>query len=290
MSPLVGYGVSPWGSGSWGSIGYTAPGFNLGKAYAVGDRIVRVALSAEPMHLSVTGTGDALNPRTWSVQDPATGRVWTLLSVRPTDDSTYDLLTLETLPKHFTQLVVSSDTLLAQDRVPFPTVQFFFNGCYLAVNNTAESKLAANGVIQKDLTNAMLPAQNDALLSSSYRELTAGTLEIDSAGDYTTQFGADLVRKLILRRLIAKPGDFFHLPRYGLGLRVKEPLPASDLRKLAAAIEEQVNQEPEVQASKVNLSYSASAAALNVFIQVRLRPNGQVAQIPLVVPTGLVQL
>jgi len=282
MSHYIGYGVSPWGTGPWGD-GYpeTGPDAQGGKAYAIGDRVVRVQLEIEPLHFAITGFGDALNPRSWQIQDPATGRLWNLLSVRQVDNKTYEILTLETLPRYFTELELASFDLVTVDGIPYPTLRFPFNGCYLSVNNTADSRLAASGVVQKDYK---------LVIGAGYGDLESGTLEINSSGDYVSESGVSFVKKLILRRLIAKKGDFFHLPNYGIGLRVKEPLPVNDLRKLAAAIEQEVNKEPEVQASKANLSYSASAAALNVQILVRLKPNGQTAQVALTVPTGLVQL
>lgn len=119
---------------------------------------------------------------------------------------------------------------------------------------------------------------------------STGMLEIESGGDYASMTGAELIKKLILRRLTTKPGDFFHLPNYGIGLREKEPLPVSDLRKLAKAIEVQVAQEPEVGAVKATLAYSASAATLNVRVQVQLKPTGQQVDVAVAVPTGQVVL
>jgi len=289
MSPLVGYGVSPWGTGFYGD-GYSELTTETdGRAYAVGDRVVRVELLVEPLHLSTTGLGDALNPRTWKIQDLATSKEWTLMAVKQVSDLVYEILTFEQLPKHFTELELSSATLRDVIQVPFPTLRFLFNGCHLAATNTSDAALVAKGVVQRDLFNAMLPPLTDDR-GNSYSDMVSGTLVINSAGDYAPQSGADFIRKLILRQLIASPGDFFHLPNFGVGLRVKEPLPVNDLRKLAAAIEEQVNRNPEVEASKASLSYSASASALLVQVSVKLRPDGQIAQIPLVVPTGAIQL
>jgi len=252
---IYGFGVSPWGTGQWGDAEPEAipGGLGYGRAYAVGDRVVRVELSHEPIHLVSTGVGDALNPRTWKIQNLATGQQWTLMAVREISEKVYEILTFQVLPKHFTELELSTGTLLDQDRVPLPSLEFL---------GAAEQ----------------------------YGEMVSGTLLLDSGGDYVNQYGTDLIKKLILRRMIAKPGDYFHLPTYGMGLRVKEPLPVNDLRKLAAAIEAQVKLEPEVQACKANLSYSASAAVLNVILKVQLLPDGQTMQIPLVVPTNLVQL
>lgn len=119
---------------------------------------------------------------------------------------------------------------------------------------------------------------------------STGTLVIEPGGDYASMTGAELIKKLILRRLTTKPGDFFHLPNYGIGLREKEPLPVADLRKLAKAIELQVAQEPEVAAVKATLTYSASAAVLNVRVQVQLKPSGQQVAVAVAVPTGQVVL
>lgn len=295
---IYGFGVSPWGTGQWGDAEPEAipGGLGYGRAYAVGDRVVRVQLSHEPLHLVSTGVGDALNPRTWKIQNLATGQQWTLMAVREVSEKVFEILTFEILPKHFTELELSTGTLVDRDRVPLPSLEFLFNGCYLADNNTAQQQAVAAGYLQQDLQNQLVPQTGITTSGPSvgaieqYEEMVGGTLKLNSNGDYVNQSGTDLIKKLILRRMIARPGDFFHLPNYGMGLRVKEPLPVNDLRKLAAAIEAQVKLEPEVQACKANLSYSASAAVLNVILKVQLLPNGQTVQIPLVVPTNVVQL
>ena len=121
-------------------------------------------------------------------------------------------------------------------------------------------------------------------------ETAAGsTLRIGSGGDYVSQSGEALIRKLVLRRLISKPGDFFHLPNYGVGLRVKEPIPTVDLRKLAVQIEQQVTLEPEVAESRANLSYAAGTGSLVVSLKVRLKATGDVVQTDMVIPSGAVQ-
>lgn len=121
-------------------------------------------------------------------------------------------------------------------------------------------------------------------------ETSAGsTLFITSGGDYASQSGNDLVMKLVKRRLISNTGDFFHLPNYGLGLRIKEPIPNVDLRKLAVQIEEQVNLEPEVAESRASLSYAAGSGTLIISLKVRLKATGDVIQTDLTIPSGAVQ-
>lgn len=285
MSHTGTYGTAPYGTGYWGG-GSVLAIEEFGKAYAVGDRVVRIELLVEPLHSTVTGQGDALNPRTWSITDPTSGRAWTVMAVREVSPLIYEILTFEVFPKHFTSLNLSTVTLKSAGGVPFPSLEFSFGGNFLAANNTDEAKTASRGYLPKDLANVQVaPA-----VPGAAADMVGGTLEIESSGDYATMYGEALVRKLILRRLVSKKGDFFHLPDYGLGLREKEPLPTSDLRKLAAAIEQDVALEPEVEAVKANLSYSAAASALVVQLRVRLKPTGQQAQIALTVPTGTVQL
>lgn len=287
MSHSSGYGISPWGTGYWGE-GIVASLDESGRAYAVGDRVVRVELITEPLHTNTTTVGSALNPRTWAITDPATMKTWTVMAVKELQPKVYDILTLEPLPKHFTEMRLSTSTLQSFLSIPFPTLAFLFNGAFLAANNTTEAQTASRGYLMQDLANQPTPPLQD--ISGIYSDLVGGTLEIDAAGDYISQHGAALVRKLIIRRLLSKPGDFFHLPEYGVGLRVKEPIPTSDLRKLAVIIEEQAALEPEVQAVKANLAYSAAANALEVRVRVKLAPTGQEADVAVTVPTGLVQL
>lgn len=120
-------------------------------------------------------------------------------------------------------------------------------------------------------------------------ETSAGSTLVISSGDYASQSGAELVKKLVVRRLISKPGDFFHLPNYGLGLRIKEPIPNVDLRKLAVQIEQQVNLEPEVAESRASLSYAAGTGSLVINLKVRLKATGDVIQTDMTIPTGAVQ-
>lgn len=287
MSPSAGYGLSPWGTGYWGE-GILSSLEEGGIAYAVGDRVVRIELVTEPLHTNTTALGSALNPRTWTITDPASSKSWTVMAVKQIQPNVYDILTLEPLPKHFTNLKLSTSTLKSITGISFATLDFDFNGAYLDINNSNEARSASRGYLLQDLANQPTPPLQD--ISGVYNDLVGGTLEINSSGDYVSQYGAALIKKLVIRRLLSKPGDFFHLPTYGVGLRVKEPIPTSNLRKLAVFIEQQVQLEPEVQAARANLSYSAAANALEVRVRVRLAPSGQETDVMMTVPTGLVQL
>lgn len=241
--------------------------------------MVRVTLETEPQHTSNTNYGDALNPATWQITQPSTGRTWTVLSVEMIDPHTFDLVTLEIFPNHFGTLKVISTSLLDTFSIPFPTVESTFNGAYLDATSTDQKRISSLGYSPKDLANVQTP----------FEDLVGGTLQINASGDYVSMSGDAFIKKLILRRLIAKRGDFFHLPNYGAGLREKEPIPTVDLRKMAKQVEQQVALEPEVAESKANVSYAASAAALIIQLKVRIKPSGDVLQVALPLSTGTAQ-
>jgi hypothetical protein len=273
---MSGWGLSPWGLGPWGLGSAT---LLVANAYAAGDRFVRVQLSAQPLEASSTTVGSVYNPKTWTVTIPSTGRVLTVLSVTKYADKTYDILTLEMFDNHFVTMAVGSDTLKDASGVPAGLLTFGFKGAVLEATSTPQRKTTTRGFALRDLANP--PTPNSPV---------GGTLEITSSGDYKTVEGPQFLRKLIIRRLTSKPGDFFHLPQYGIGLREKEPLPNNDLVKLKKAIEMQVELEPDVAAVKSRLNYDYAAAALIIQLQVQMKQTGQSIDIALPVPTGAVQL
>lgn len=276
---MSGYGISPYGTGLYG-YATPPPPMEFTRVFAVSDRVVQVVLSVEPMHLASTGAGDALNPSTWSITVVSTGRVLTPIAVEMIDAFTYNILTLQSFDSALVDLQLTTSTLLDSNSVPFPALSATFKGAYASNDATHDTRTAASGYALSDLANK----------PTAIQDYVGGTLEISSAGDYVTQSGPELLQKLIIRRVVSKPGDFFHLPKYGVGLREKEPLPVVDLRKLAKAIEMQVAEEPEVAEVKASLSYAASAGTLNIGVKVRMRTTGQQVAVAMAVPTGVVQL
>jgi len=107
--------------------------------------------------------------------------------------------------------------------------------------------------------------RNDATASDTQ---FGGTLVITSGGDYALQGGYDLLRKLIFRRLTSATGAFFHLPKYGAGLRVKEPPSASGLGQMKRLVEDQVRQEREVKSVSAQVSWSPVTGVLMVVLNI----------------------
>lgn len=149
---MSGYGVMPYGSGYWGTAESIIPTATA-TCYATGDRVVRIVLSSEPLHISSTNEGDALNPRTWQLVDSESGKVYTIMTVTQVDAFTYDLLTLQIFPNHFGELVLSTTLLLSATGIPFPTISQPFAGVYQSATNTNERRAASLGLGIKDIAN-----------------------------------------------------------------------------------------------------------------------------------------
>lgn len=267
------WGISPWGTGETGLLD------SYGRIFATGDRRIRVILTFEPTHQSVNTVGDALCPRTWIVSEPVTGRRFHVLAVVEISPTEYDLTTLELLENALVQLQLTAPALKYVTGAPVVGFSIGFAGQVATYNATAQAQNAAAGYSLRDVANP--PTPNSPV---------GGTLEVTSEGDYKSVSGAPLIRKLIMRRLVSKPGDFFHLPAYGAGLNEKVPLASTDLRRLSKLIEQQVMLEPDVAAVKVSLSMIAASQTLVIQMQVRLQQTGETVAVGLSVSNGSVQL
>lgn len=269
---LGNWGTSPWGTGTGGLLE------SYGRIYATGDRRVRVVLTFEPAHTQVNAEGDALNPKTWIVRDPQTGRRFYVLAVEEVSPTEYDLTTLEMLENAQVTLQLKSDTLRYATGGPVLGFSIDFAGQTATYNVSSQAQTTAAGYALRDVANP--PTPNSPV---------GGTLDVTSEGDYKSVTGAPLIKKLIMRRLMATPGDFFHLPDYGAGLSEKVPMAATDLRRLSKLIEDQVLLEPDVSAVKVSLSMIAATQTLVVQMQVRLQQSGESVAVGVAVGNNMVQ-
>jgi hypothetical protein len=243
-------------------------GTSILHAVATSTRIVQVTLSGEPLHSSTFVGGDALNPSTWTVQRNDTMAFLHVVGVSPVTQLIYGLLTLEEFADVSVLHSVSSNKLcdVAGFILKPPTSASFYG--LLDENEVSQAAhLAKQRVTSRDLNNSQTP--------SSMQALSGGTLTVNTNGDYDNVSGKALVQKLILRRLISRPGDFFHLPKYGIGLREKEPIPVGNMGKLRIEIERQIRLEPEVADVVVSLEL-ASNGVLTVKPRVVLHPTGEV--------------
>lgn len=262
-----------WGLDDKGLLPYgdaASIGAFVTRALAVTTRQVDVTVSNFVLDNSPFLTGDALNPSTWAIQRLDTAVFLNVVGVEQVGTFTYRLLTLEEFGAATVPHRASTSTLLdlSGNLIGSPR-QADFLGLLEAATASFDARLAKQKTAARDFANAQVPGAS----------VFGGTLQLTGGGDYQTVTGTELTKKLIIRRLISRPGDFFHLPDYGIGLRVKEPVPLTDLPKLKKRIEQQVMLEPEVEAVSVRLTLEASRNLLSIQLQAREKKTGQSVEI-----------
>jgi hypothetical protein len=269
--------TTPWGTGPWGTGAFGASSISIENAVAISIRTVRVTLSGAPGSVSPTAPGDVLNPLTWQVVRLDTGFSFTVAQIDRESSTIFDVHVLEPLGSVLVQHQVSASLFLLP--ITFP-------GLVADAVSTPDALASSRRFAQTDIANPQTPKQVDA--GGIPTTPLGGTLVITEAGDYDSVSGAELVKKLIIRRVFTPLGGFFHLPDYGIGIAVKEPLPVASLPKLRAEIERQARLEPEVEDVAAPLSFQGNVLTLS--LSARIRPTGDRITIVGAVPKAIVSL
>lgn len=253
-------GILPYGDSA------AAIGANIVAAHAISTREVTVSVSNLVQDSSPFLAGDALNPATWTLQRLDNNVFLHVVNVTQVGTYSYTLLTLEEFGPVTVTHVVGSTTLHdLGGGVINPPRSATFLGILDEVKNTLDDQLAAQKVGARDIANPQLTA-------SPY---VSGTLQLGGDGDYQLEKGTPLLKKLILRRLTTTPGDFFHLPNYGIGLRLKEPPPPGDLGRLKVEIEQQILKEPELSDVQATLLMDPANGLLIVKVVATEKTTGE---------------
>lgn len=254
----MGYGFSPYGLSPYGG---TSGSISVASAWATSTHTVLVNLTAEPKHTYQFDTGDALNVATWAV-DTIGGAPRTVIGVAMRNDTAVELTLLEPLGNHTVTHEVTATGLLSVDGIAATAP---YAALFLGVVQTMDpiDAVTVEGFRDRDLANP--PFQLSRGLGA------AGAIAIGPDGDYDTEAGPALIRKLLLRRLGTERGSIRHLPNYGLGLIVKEPVAsAGDLVALRTEIENQALEEPDVAAASAQLAMDRSGVLI---VQLSARPK-----------------
>lgn len=222
---------------------------SMASALPVSTKSVRVSLTAIPLAQSVIGQGDALNPATWYVTRLDTGQRYTTIAVQQVDPQTFDVVIAERFGSTLVTHEVAADALVDVygQSISAPTVLQFM-GVVADTSNTPDAIAAAQRYVPTDIANPPFPKAGGL----------GGTRIITAAGDFQSSSGNELVKKLVIRRLTTTPGGFFHLPDYGAGLKVKEPVVASQLPALKKRLTAQILLEPDIEACDISVSLDSN--------------------------------
>lgn len=256
----MGYGDSPYGTGSYG--GSLSAIFTVVSAWAITTHAVRVTLSSSPIAVDQFAAGDALNPQSWSIVDNTTGRVLTVVYASMHDATTVDVTTLEPLGDHLEEHEVTGVGLISTSGLGLTSpTSATFAGVVQTIDPVDRVRL--QDFRDRDIANPPFQIARETGV--------AGTLQYGADGDLNTEAGKPLIRKLVLRRMFTPRGAFKHLPDYGIGLAEKEPITGGgDLQALLREIEDQAKREPDVQTASARGSLSRSNVLI---IQLRIVPT-----------------
>lgn len=256
-----GFGLDYWGVGPWGILPATGL-FEVEGVFAVSERTIRVTLTSAALLGTPFREGAALNLDTWAVAIVGSSEDPLLLAVREVEDSEarqFELYTLNLLPRYPAQLTVSLPGLLSAALAPL----------------TGPSSAQLDGAAKQQVTPRSNSSNPADLRSERIAGALAGTLVTTAGGDYQTESGDALLRKMVLRRLTTSRGAFKHLPNFGLGLRAKQALRGGGINDLRVAIEEEVRREPDVASVSALLSFTPSTSVLEVTLKIRRVSTGQ---------------
>lgn len=251
-----------WGSyygTGWGGASLSAGAFFVSGAYTKSSNTFVVVFSRPPTVSSPLWPNDATNLTNISLTNTATSVGVPILTVRllPDSDAALEYVCLRSFQQG--EYAVSVSNVTATDNTPLssPTTAVIFGIPAVRASRA-----------QQDIQDLYNPQTSGDLLN--------GGLVVGADGDYVKESGVQLLKKLITRRLVTAPGEFFHLADtgYGAGLRSKRLIRQNDIVPLQVFISEQVKKEPEISDSTVSVTMSSSGV-LSVTVHAKLRYSSQ---------------
>jgi len=227
--------------------------FQVVFATPLNSNTIRVFLTKEPRHSSPLGPADALNRLNWDIsliagpgkvpivtkvenplpqpdlEDDALGPLPTAWSV--------DLRTNQRILLESTYLTVASPDIETQDGLETMAAPPDDRGEHPGIKEPR----------QLVPFRAVTTQLGIDLFYDFFGDRSAeGAYNLDPRNDLDVHSGLSALKKRIIRRLITRPGGFFHLPSYGAGLKTKELFNSTQLAVLRTQIERQVREEEEV--------------------------------------------
>ncbi len=275
---MSGFGTSQWGLDGYGVVPY----LSIAHAYAISTHQVVVVLTKPPQMVSEFVVGDVRAIGSWMIERVDTGETLRVSQIDPFDAPlSWVVTTIDQFQPTTTTMRITAVGLkdAGGSLVQLPRTADFAGVTEFNIS-TPTQIAASRGVVTRDLANRPAPTGGN-------ETNTSGTLQI-IGGDYALVSGAEMVKKLIIRRLTATPGDFFHLPNYGCGLRVKEPLPGGSFARLKASIQRELLLEPDVATVSVQLTQTENS--LTVLVKATMSGTGQQVDVSVNSQIGNVRL
>lgn len=253
------YGLSPYGLSPYGGI---TPNLFVVNAFPISTNTLRVTFSKEPQNISPQLVGDILNTRTWKIIRNDTNTGFNILYINKVNSQTWDVTVLEQFGTINIEHTVTLATLLDVGGSQIDSPNFIlFKGILESAKSSNDRKSSKRGFVLTDIESPPAPSGLNSI----------GGVYVIRGGDWNLHEGEKLIEKLIIRRITTPRGAFraIGLINYGLGLRVKEPLPAAEIVKFQADAINEIKQEPEVAEAAVRVEQDKNA--FTIFVAARLK-------------------
>lgn len=237
---------------------------------------VDVTFASAPKAVSEILLDDALRPKSWRLlsADP-NAVIPTVVQVEALDSLTFRLSLSKALSYPATYLVEAAPTIETEaNEVPIICRCVFFDTtfAYVAPRDAVQGQSG-------DLANPQTSRDGGFGVG-------LGTYQINDRGDLALEGRVAGVRKRILRRAMTALGGFYHLPNYGFGQGIKEPLRPSALRSIAIEAKRQVELEPEVRRASVSMRQVPEAPNVVVMVIRAVLSNGLEVEVVENIPRG----
>ena len=226
-------------------------GLELTSALAVAANVVAVTFNAAPLQGGALVPGSITDLSRLTISSPKRAR-YTVLSVDKISDTIWTFTIFEPMQDWHTAHTVAFVGLL--DAASKPMDPGFTSLTFLGLQDAASLAPPSQTQTPTDIHNASV--------FNSPGAKVPGTLAIGPTGDYEEDSGISLIKKLIIRRLLTPKGGFFHLPDYGLGFAVKEPINPTRLVELKTDIERQCKLEPEIGSVSAGISVGSDGVTI----------------------------
>lgn len=249
------------GAALGGTTVTSAATFRIITCTPLNSNTVRVYFSREPKHVSPLAPNDALYRPNWSIvlTTGALGVTEPVVeapsNVRPATAEEVDLVAYpeaHSIDVQFDRRIIwnSTYTITAATAIRSADLVDDLTPASTAIPPANECTFPGIFIQRpRRLTRAARTRTGVDLQYSFFR----GVFGVDSGNDLDTESGNVALKKRVIRRLMSTPGGFPHLPEYGVGLRVKEPLQSTSLSELRTRIRDQILEEPEVADAEVFL-------------------------------------
>lgn len=236
-----GFGSSGFGAGPFGS-GTT---LHVASASASATNAIDVLFTGTPEESDPATVWDALRPANWTLVavDPYGATVRLAQFVERIDASSVRVFFDGPLDQGVTYRIVASDQIRATGGgVIAPTLD-----CRSAVFvSLVERHTPFLEPVMAALAGATDLANPQSGQDAPGPGAPLGTFQRTTQGDIGAESGRRYLRKRVLRRMVTGVGAFFHLPRYGLGQKLKILVRPDYGRRLAAEARAQIRSEPDV--------------------------------------------